>query len=213
MICLSSIDLLTTYRGIHHPKSSIRARASYLFHKFIKEDRNEVPPGIVVRLLDSIGDALTVQAELPELDSPEQDILFEAVNEPSVFDSQLYLFEAAGTLVSLTYSVPEQQSELLQRLIKPLLESMERALRTPITSPQDVLPVLQVHHYVMALGSIAKGFVDFPNPVPPDWILPPLNVFEEAAQAIIVSLNAMSRYKVVREAVCTPFSTSLISRY
>jgi exportin-T len=79
---------------------------------------------------------------------------------------------------------------------------MERALQTPMNGgPQDVLPVLQVHHYIMALGGISKGFVDFPNPVPDDWILPPLAVFEQAAQAIIVSLDAMNRYKVVREAV------------
>lgn len=151
--------------------------------------------------MDSISDALVIQFELPEPESPDQDILFEAINEPSVFDSQLYLFEAAGTLVSLTFTIPEQQSALLRGLTKPLLDDMERALGTPVTNSQDVLPVLQVHHYIMALGSIAKGFVDFPNPVPPEWILPPLDVFEEAAQAIIVSLGAMNRYKVVREAV------------
>lgn len=189
-------------RGIHHPKPSVRARASYLFHKFIKEDRNEVPINIVVNLLDGIRDSLAVQAELPELESPDQDILFEAVNEPSVFDSQLYLFEAAGTLVSLTFSMPDQQAALLQSLTKPLMDGMERAIQTPMNNgPHDVLPVLQVHHYIMALGGISKGFVDFPNPVPDDWILPPLGVFEQAAQAIILTLDAMNRYKIVREAV------------
>jgi len=143
-----------------------------------------------------------VQADLPEPESPDQDILFEAVNDPSVFDSQLYLFEAAGTLVSLTFSMPDQQAVLLQSLTKPLMDGMERAIHTPMNNgQQDVLPVLQVHHYIMALGGISKGFVDFPNPVPEDWILPPLAVFEQAAQAIIVTLDAMNRYKVVREAV------------
>ncbi|GJJ08694.1 hypothetical protein Clacol_002913 [Clathrus columnatus] len=205
------IEALIDSRGIHHPKPSIRARASYLFHKFIKEDRNEVPLEIIVRLLDSIRDALVIQVELPELESPDQDILFEAVNEPSVFDSQLYLFEAAGTLVSLTYSVPDQQAAFLRSLTKPLLEEMDRALRSPMNDPQDVLPVLQVHHYIMAFGSIAKGFVDFPNPVPPDWVLPPLDVFEEVAQAVIVSLGAMNRHKIVREATRSAFSRLLAS--
>lgn len=189
------------HRGIHHPKPSIRARASYLFHKFIKEDRNEVPIDIIVNLLDGIRDSLVVQADLPEPESPDQDILFEAVNEPSVFDSQVYLYEAAGTLVSLTFSIPDEQAALLQSLTKPLMDGMERAIQTPMNGPQDVLPVLQVHHYIMALGSISKGFVDFPNPVPDNWILPPLAVFEQAAQAIIVTLDAMNQYKVVREAV------------
>ena len=157
---------------------------------------------------------MVVQAELPEIESSDEDlgfpsqpdILFAAVNEPNVFDSQIYLFEAAGTLVSLTFQTPDQQAALLQSLTKPLIDEMERALRTPMNNgPRDVLPVLQVHHYIMALGSISKGFVDFPNPVPSDWILPPLAVFEQAAQAIIVSLDAMNRYKVVREAVSHGF--------
>lgn len=147
-----------------------------------------------------------MQADLPEPESPDQDILFEAVNDPSVFDSQLYLFEAAGTLVSLTYSVPDQQAALLQSLTKPLIDGMERALQMPMNNgPQDVLPVLQVHHYIMAIGGISKGFVDFPSTVPEGWIPPPLAVFEQAAQAIIVTLDAMNRYKVVREAVSSMF--------
>ncbi|KAF8589812.1 ARM repeat-containing protein [Ramaria rubella] len=207
------IEALVDARGIHHPRPSVRARASYLFHKFIKEDRNEVPIEIVVNLLDSIRDALVVQVDLPEPESPDQDILFEAVNDPSVFDSQIYLFEAAGTLVSLTYAMPiERQAALLQSLTKPLVDDMERALQMPMNNgPQDVLPVLQVHHYIMALGSISKGFVDFPNPVPSDWIPPPLAVFEQAAQAIIVSLDAMNRYKVVREATRSAFARLLAS--
>ncbi|KAF8526317.1 ARM repeat-containing protein [Hysterangium stoloniferum] len=208
---IPAIEALVDGRGVHHQKSNIRARASYLFHKFIKEDRNDVPVEIVERLLDSIRDALVIQTDLPEPESPEQDILFDAVNEPSFFDSQLYLFEAAGTLVSVMFTVPEQQAALLRSVMKPVTDEMEKALQTPMQGPLDVLPVLQVHHCVMALGAIAKGFVDFPNPVPPDYILPPLEVFEQAAQAILVSLDVMNRFKIVREATRSAFSRLLAS--
>ncbi|KIJ50979.1 hypothetical protein M422DRAFT_27087 [Sphaerobolus stellatus SS14] len=206
------IEALVGTRGIHNPMPSVRARTYYLFHKFIKEDRNELPHEIIIRLLDSIRDVLIVQTDLPEPESPDQDVLAEAIQEPSIFDSQLYLFEAAGTLVSLTYAMPqEQQAALLQSITKPLINGLRQAIQTPMHGPQDVLPVLQVHHYIMALGGIAKGFVEFPNPVPPEWVLPPLEVFEEAAQAIIMSLDAMNRFKLVREATRSAFARLLAS--
>jgi len=82
---------------------------------------------------------------------------------------------------------------------------MAQAIRTPMHGPQDVMPVVQVHHYIMAIGGISKGFVEFPNPVPEDWIVPPLEVFEEAAQTILMALDAMKNFKVVRDAVCGSF--------
>jgi len=175
------------HSGVHGKRVNLRGRPIILKNKFIKEDLNEIPLEIIVNLLNGIRNALVAQAELPETESANQDlgfrsqpdIIFEVVNEPNILDSQMYLFEAAGTLLSLMYQTPDQQAALLQSLAKPLIDEMERALRTPMTNGlKDVLPVLQVHHYVMALGSISKGFVDFPNPVPSDWILPPLAVFE-----------------------------------
>lgn len=68
--------------------------------------------------------------------------------------------------------------------------------------PQDVLPVLKVHHLIRALGNISKGFPDAPVPTPADYTTPVwVSVFEGVADAILVSLSRMSGFKVVREAV------------
>lgn len=69
-------------------------------------------------------------------------------------------------------------------------------------SPQDVLPVLKVHHFIRALGNISKGFPDAPVPTPTGYIPPAwVAVFDQVAEAVMVSLSRMSQFKVVREAV------------
>lgn len=65
----------------------------------------------------------------------------------------------------------------------------------------EIVPVVQLHHLMMALGSIAKGFPDYPSPLPDDYILPPVDVFAEIAQAILVCLENTNALKVIRDAV------------
>lgn len=147
-------------------------------------------------------DLLAIQVEIPEIEDPlQQDILKEAVASPGLFEAQLYLFETTGTLVSLVFRTPDRATALLSSLVKPLLQELSEGLQS-VTGPDDVIPILQVHHSMMALGNIAKGFPDFPSPVPEGYILAPLDVFRDVAQAILVSLEAMNVFKVIRDAVC-----------
>lgn len=74
----------------------------------------EIPRDIVTAILSGIGDLLILSVELPEEDSPQDDILEVAVNTPTLFDSQIYLFETVGTLLSLLGNTPDQQLTLLQ---------------------------------------------------------------------------------------------------
>lgn len=179
----------------------------YLFHRFIKEGRNDIPPDVAVNLIGGIRDLLVIQVELPELDDPEQqDLLTEAINNPGIFDSQLYMFEAAGTLANILFRTTEQQKALLLSVVQPLLDDLSVNLQTATAKgAQDVLPIVRIHHIIMALGNIAKGFTDYPSPVPEGWVGPPLDVFGEIAQAILVCLEAMNIFKVVRDAVSCTF--------
>lgn len=67
---------------------------------------------------------------------------------------------------------------------------------------KDVLPVFKAHHLIQALASVVKGFPDLPPPSP-DYVPPKrLDVFKQIAEAILVSLDTMKGFKVIREAVC-----------
>ena len=65
----------------------------------------------------------------------------------------------------------------------------------------DVMAILKIHHIIMALGNVAKGFPELPSPLPDGYILPPLEIFREIGQAILVCLEQLNVIKGVRDAV------------
>lgn len=171
-----------------------------MFHRFIKEDRNEISVELSGILIDALRDLLVIQVELPELENPEQDLLDEAIKNPGIFDAQLYLFETVGTLVSLFYKTPDQRATLLSSIVNPLLDELSRDLLA-VKGSKEVVSILKVHHNIMALGNIAKGFPDYPTPVPEGYILPPVDIFTQIAQAVLVCLEALNTCRPIRDAV------------
>ncbi len=188
------------YRGLHSSSSRLRARIFYLFNKFIKETRAEIPLAIAGELLERIRDLLVIQVELPQLETPESDLLTEALKLPADFDKQVYLFETAGMLLSLYFKTPDQQRPLLLSIVKPMLDELSASLQA-VKGPDNVLAIVKVHHIIIALGNVARGFPDFPAPVPEGYILPPVDIFTEIAKAILVSVEALNSFRPIREAV------------
>jgi exportin-T len=68
---------------------------------------------------------------------------------------------------------------------------------------QDLAPIVKVHHIIMALGNISKGFPDHPaSTTGENYMEPSYKVFAEISQAILVCLEAMNVFKPIRDAVC-----------
>ena len=175
-------------------------RIYYLFHRFIKEVRNDIPVHLGAGIIDSIRGLLPIVAEMPQMDESSEDLLSEAVKSSS-FDSQLYLYETAGILCSLLQKSPEEQATLLLSLVKPLLEELSVYLQAS-TKTREIVAIVKVHHIIMALGNISKGFPEYPTSPPEGYVPPPLEVLGRVAQAILVCLEAMNVFKPVRDAVC-----------
>ncbi|KAF9468102.1 armadillo-type protein [Collybia nuda] len=205
---IPTLEAMVDARGLHNESSAIRLRLYYLFHRFIKEGRNDVPSNISASIIDNIRDLLVIEVEIPELEDSDADLLAESVKSSS-FDSQLYLYETAGILCSLVFKAPEQQSALLLSLVKPLMDELSVNLQASTQGGQDITPIIKVHHIIMALGNISKGFPDYPPTLPEGYILPPLEVFAQVAQAILVCLEAMNVFKVVRDATRFAFARIL----
>ncbi|KAG8733054.1 pre-tRNA nuclear export protein [Ceratobasidium sp. 423] len=205
------LTTLIDARGIHHPKESVRRRVFYIFYKFIKDCKLEIPVEHVTTIIDSMRDVLVVRAELPEPESSEQDLLNEALSSAGFFDSQLYLFESVGTLVSLLVKEPERQAAVLESVMNPLLASLQQSIQTPISGPQDILPILQAHHVIRALGSVARGFPEASQSATqesiPAWIL----VLKQVAEAILVSLERMNQHRAIRDASRFAFARIIAS--
>lgn len=107
----------------------------------------------IENVLSSLGDLLTIQAE-PVVETNTMDGM--PIPAASTFDSQLYLFETVGLLISLEGIDPMKQTEYLQIVLEPLVKGIQTSMSQSY-SPEDELFLLQLHHYIMAIGSVAKG--------------------------------------------------------
>lgn len=140
---------------------------------------------------------------MPSAESPSDAILTKAAGTPTVFDSQLYLFESVGTLVSILNQVPDQQVVLLRAVLGPLTAELQSNVRTAATSSDDYRAVLQAHHLMMAAGNVAKGFPDLSMRSPTAngaWV----EVFREVTEQILTAAKAMDGFVIIRDAVSAP---------
>lgn len=103
-------------------------------------------------------------------------------------------------LLSLYFKTPDQQRPLLLSIVQPMLDELSTSLQA-VKGPENVLAIVKVHHIIIALGNVARGFPDFPAPVPEGYILPPVDIFTDIAKAILVSVEALNSFRPIREAV------------
>ena len=204
------------WRGVHHRKLGVRNRAQYLINRFVKDTRNVIPTEAVGSVMECMQDLLVVRAELPAV-SEGEDPLVKATSTAGSFDSQLYLFDTSGSLISLLTGRNEDERQVgyLKAVVEPLSNQLQQAVQAFISSPNDLQLVLQVHHLMLALSSLAKGFPDAPNAsvaapngssqqvngsgssaARPAWV----QVFASVTETILVALRALNQFEVVREA-------------
>ncbi|EJD48923.1 ARM repeat-containing protein [Auricularia subglabra TFB-10046 SS5] len=207
-----ALEALIGPMGVHNPSEQVRQRAFYLFQRFAKDIRNEINPALVPTLIDGLRDVLAPQVALPDADSSGRsspaspsDVLEDAVNTPSLFDSQLHLYESVGALVSLLFATPAEHTALLRSVVGPLLDELSSALNAAASSTGNLLPVLRVHHAIAALGSLSRGYPDYPKAPGPDYVRPPIEVFQNVAQAILVALDSLKVFKSIRGVARTSF--------
>ncbi len=118
----------------------------------------------------------------------------------TAFDNHLYLYEAVGTLIFLVRE-PEIQVNMMHTIMTDLVQGIDNAANQPIARGEtELLRVLQLHHVIMAVGSLAKGFPDAPEilpETPPGWFVE----FDSGINAILRALAIMKQQRVVRDAV------------
>ncbi|KAL1668161.1 armadillo-type protein [Schizophyllum commune] len=203
-----TLEAMIDSRGVHNENQNYRLRVYYLFYRFIRDGKSDISPELAVRIINSIRDLLPVEVAPIETEDKDADPLAEAVNN-AAFNSHIYLHEIAGMLCSLLYKDPQEQSALLMSLVRPMMDDLSASFETA-KATQDTVAIVRVHHIIMALGNIAKGFPDMPAPpLPEGYIVPPLDVFTQTAQAILVCLEAMNVFKIIRDAARFAFARIL----
>jgi exportin-T len=215
-------------RGIYNSHQGVRHRVWYLFSRFVKEVAVVVPGDYVAKVSQSLRvstamdervyravtdqtplsllqDVLVVNADLPQA-SADEDPLRKATETAGLFDSQLYLFESVGCLISTLRSNPQQVVELLRAASEPLVVQLDNAVQAFSNKGGDLREVLQAHHLILALSTLSQGFPDLGNgtltATDEGWV----EVFKSMTERVLLALNALNRFSIIREASRGAFS-------
>ena len=197
-------------RLVHHEHLRVRMRSWYLFHRFVKHLRAQVG-NVAETVIQSIGDLLPIKAEVPG-DEADDDMSSDETDHSAdaLFTNQLYLFEAIGCISSTTGTPVEKQALYVRSVMDPLFSDMERNLARAKSG--DNQAILQIHHIVMALGTLAHGFADWNQGINTQRAPPDKSVSDEfgrAAEAILIALKELNSNSEIRNACRSALSRLL----
>jgi exportin-T len=194
---------------VHHPANRVKTRSWYLFYRFVRHLRLQIG-NAAERVIQSLADLVPVKAELSdEEDTDEASSSDHDSTADVIFSSQLYLFEAIGCICGTTAVPLERQVMYVQTVMDPIFLDMQHTLEAAKTG--DERAVLQVHHDVMALGTLARGFSDWTpgstSATPSSAPAPDVQrAFARVSEATLVALKSLRNSFNIRTAARFAFS-------
>lgn len=192
-------------RFAHSNHIKVRAQAWHLFLRFARHLRAQLG-NVSQAIVQAIQDLLVIKAELPE-DGDIDDVSSNQDDKSAdtQYNSQLHLFEAVGCLASAPAVPVETQVMLARSVLDPLCASIQQ--HVPAAANGDARSTLQVHHCMMAVGTLARGFSDWVPGTSGHPVVEQIsNEFQRASETILVALNALKASEEVRTAGRSAFS-------
>ncbi|OQE15097.1 hypothetical protein PENSTE_c030G06262 [Penicillium steckii] len=193
---------------VHHPNRKVKTRSWYLFQRLVKQSRALIG-NVAQTVVEALLKLLVIKAEIPS-ETDDGDEMSSEDHESSadaVFNSQLYLFEAVGIICS-TQGVPADKQVLYaQAVLQPIFTDMEQTIA--VAKNNDERALLQIHHDIMALGTLARGFSDWtPGTHTPAHMPAPevSEAFSQVAEATLVALESLKGSFNIRTAARFAFS-------
>lgn len=198
------LERFVEYVHSTHPK--VRQRSWYLFQRFVRHLRAQLGD-VAQTVVRAIADLLVIKAETPdEKDDDDGSSEDHGQSADAMFISQLYLFEAIGC-VSSTAAVPLETKVVIARsVLNPLTSDLHQHLQAARNG--DARATLQIHHIIMAMGTLANGFSDW-SPGSTSGGPPPNEVSQEfvsASEAVLTALEALKDSSDIRTAARHAFS-------
>lgn len=185
--------------GLYNPNEKVQIRCWYLFFRFVKLTKPILNDEIITRLITSLAEKLLViKAELPQKDENS-----ELVESSSTFDNQLYLFETLGLLISLVDNAKiELKIKLLDILLNPIFADLEKAVSDV---HRNQIVILQAHHSLMAIGTIARGF-EYDSSPNKKYSPEVVQRFNNTAEVVLVTLENLNSFELIRDSARFSFA-------
>lgn len=123
-------------------REKTRLRTWYLFSRLLKTTKPKFPISVLNEIVGKIAPLLPIKVYSLNNDGVEED---------SIFESQLYLFEGLGVLIG---GNTDSNFEILNEILTPLFTDLEACISSSQEQPQVVL---QCHHILLAIGTLARA--------------------------------------------------------
>ncbi|CAN3360415.1 exportin-T [Diutina catenulata] len=192
-LILRILTIFMSPLAVLNPHERVRLRCWYLLFRFLKVTKpRAIPSAFVQEMVVKMQSLLVIEAALPTKDGATEEIT-------TNFSSQLYLFESVGLLSSLAEDA-EAKMAVLNHVFAPLFSDLEKC----VAQADDELAALQANHDILAIGTVARGFDDGTPSTDASGERPDRKHyqprFSEAAEAVLITLERMSKHQVVRDA-------------
>lgn len=213
------LNIFCSSFGMFNKKEKVRLRTWYLFTRLVKMTKPKLSTAILTQIIGKISPLLDIKAAVQE-----------GIEEDTTFDSQLYLFEGIGFLIGAN---TDSNFDILDDVLTPLFTALESCVSSQIQSPAVVL---QSHHLLMAVGTLARGVHG--GLVPENQVNNALinsklinrtliEKFSNIAEVVLVIFSFFSKHETVRDASrftfarlipilnnqVVPFASKLIALY
>lgn len=187
----------------HHSSSKVRTRCWYLLQRFIRQLRSHLAEAAEA-VVQALQDLLVIRAELPSEDDDEMSSDGEG-SADTTFTNQLYLFEGVGCISGAQHVPAEKQAQLVRAVIQPLFNDIQQNLERGKGGNEQA--ILQIHHDIMALGTLARGFSEWvPGSSGPEPNLEVKQAFSQVSDATLLALASLKASSEIRTAARFAFA-------
>ncbi|KAG5518198.1 hypothetical protein PMAC_003384 [Pneumocystis sp. 'macacae'] len=191
------LEVMVDQRGLYHHNAHVKKRACYLFSRYIRLLSNKIG-NYAETTLKAIQNLLVVK--LKHVLNIDNNINTDIPVIKTSIDSTLYLFEAAGLLISLDTIDKNKKMSLTESIFKPLFSDLQICLSQ---NKNDNNSILHIYDIIMTVGSFAKGFPDISRKS--SIINPVSEIFLQASEFILVALETLKHEEIIREAARLSF--------
>ncbi|ODV96696.1 hypothetical protein PACTADRAFT_1281 [Pachysolen tannophilus NRRL Y-2460] len=202
VLVLKVLKIFISEFGVFNSNSKVKLRSWFIFYRFIKMTKPKVEDYILEELINNLLPLLDIKFSTQVAINPKNptEIELENLEDHSNFESQLYLFESVGLLISFVdNSKAEFQVKLMEVILQPLFLNLENCINNVRQSKSNLLVPIQTHHLLMAIGTFIKGFENCFNA---NEIINEkfLNHLEQISTVVIITLENFIDFNIIRNA-------------
>ena len=197
---IALLNIFCSNFGMFNKREKVRLRTWYLFSRLLKTTKPKFHVSILSEIIAKISPLLPIKVTSVNADGSEDD---------TTFDNQLYLFEGVGLLIGANC---DSNYDLLDQVLTPLFTELESCISAQSQAPEVIL---QCHHILMAIGTLARGVHG--GLVPENQVNNALvskkliersliEKFSNIAEVVLVTFSYFNKHENIRDASRFTFS-------